>query len=202
MIQTLDSRSCDFYLGLFDGRVQESYVHDIRSGLLCVDIGYGCHLDGESLGLVGRAGILHDLGKRDITLDVLAKPGKLSPDEIAVMHGHVRLGFIALEGFGDERIRYIIAMHHEFKRQGPYPRGGEDRRTKSRGNCERRHYDAQVCALAQFLAVADIYDSLAHKRAYKDALPEDEIEIILRQDFTGNPKLIDEVLRRGVFPKT
>jgi len=50
--------------------------------------------------------------------------------------------------------------------------------------------------MAQIIAIADIVDALTHKRSYKDAFTKKETEEILRRDFTGDPKFIDQVLRR------
>ena len=51
-------------------------------------------------------------------------------------------------------------------------------------------------SLTQILAVADMYESLASKRAYKEPFTKAEVEKILRAEFTGNPQYINQVLRR------
>lgn len=45
------------------------------------------------------------------------------------------------------------------------------------------------------VAAADMYDALSCRRVYKPALPFDEVEAVLRSQYKGNSKYIDDVLR-------
>ena len=184
------------YLNALREHTVGHYFHSLRAGLLCVDLGHSRGLCSTDLAVVGNAGLLHDIGKKDISLELLEKPGRLTGEEMKRVKWHVRLGYIALEGFENDDVRKVIVMHHEFKKEG-YPRKGSDRRTRKREECERRNSDERICMLAQILAVSDIYDSLAHRRSYKPALPEEEIKRILGEEFTGDPSHIAEVLQRA-----
>lgn len=49
--------------------------------------------------------------------------------------------------------------------------------------------------IGQMVAAADMYDALSCRRVYKPALPFDEVEAVLRSQYKGNSKYIDDVLR-------
>ena len=124
---------------------------------------------------------MHDIGKLDIPVDVLSKPAPLDPDERYLMDTHPREGFDRLEGIADERVRRIIVGHHEYQRSA-YPRKGP-----------RLH---NLSSLTELVAVADLFDALASKRSYKPALEKDVIERIMREDFLGDPSLVERALAR------
>jgi len=144
---------------------------------------------------LGYAGLLHDIGKTKIPRNILSIPTGLDPQKNKVMQEHVRLGFMVLEDLEDGIVKEIVVAHHEFTTT-PYPRNGMDRRQRVRPSGERRKTNTRIRNMAQIIAIADIVDALTHKRSYKDAFTKKETEEILRRDFTGDPKFIDQVLRR------
>jgi putative two-component system response regulator len=114
-----------------------------------------------------HASPLHDIGKVAIPDRILQKPGKLTPEETAIMKTHTTLGAHTLRAvhqrFPDNN---LIAMgieaaqsHHERWDGGGYPDG-------------LRGEEIPLCA--RILAVADCYDALRSKRCYKPAIPHDE----------------------------
>ena len=173
----------------------ETYQHSIRVGLLCLDMGLELSLAPVELRLLGYAGILHDIGKRRIPKRILSKSASLDPTEQEVMRGHPRLGFLELDNTEYEFVRAVVVTHHEFK-INPYPRKGADRRKGSRKRAERRSRSDLIEVLGQIVAVADIFDALASRRAYKPPLPKEEIDEVIRKQFTGDERLVNMVLRR------
>jgi HD-GYP domain-containing protein (c-di-GMP phosphodiesterase class II) len=111
------------------------------------------------------------------------------------LNEHARLGFLALESFKPEIVKHIVVAHHEYQNK-PYPRNGIDRRKTERSGPDRRSNRSQVEALAQIVAVADMFDALTSQRSYKEALKKSDTETILRNQFTGDALYIDQVLRR------
>ena len=189
-----------------DGRVQqyldgirshheETYHHLLRVGLLSIDVGFENTVTPYQLHLLGFAGILHDVGKMHIPSYILEKDGPLDEQERAEMLSHSRLGFLALQNFGDKNLGKIVVAHHEFQPQA-YPRSGVDRRKIPRNASERRETDLSVPGLAQIVAAADVFDALSCRRSYKDPLPPERVEEILRKDYGGNPAFIDQVMKR------
>lgn len=125
-------------------------------------------LTDEAIELIVKSAPLHDIGKIGIPDHILLKPGKLTPEEFAVMKTHTTLGLKAIEKAeqnmeGDHRfLRYAkeIAHSHQEKWDGSgYPLGlaGE-----------------AIPVSARLMALADVYDALISVRVYKKAFSHDE----------------------------
>jgi HD-GYP domain-containing protein (c-di-GMP phosphodiesterase class II) len=144
---------------------------------------------------LGYAGLLHDAEKVRIPIDLLSKDTGFNAREEEIVREHPRLAFEKLRDFEYDVVREIVVAHHEYK-SDPYPRKGTDRRKKSRSSTDRRQNNAGVPRLAQLVAIADMFDALISNRSYKESLSKSKTEIILRNQFTGDHKYIDQVLLR------
>src|SRR5439155_9827906 len=106
--------------------------------------------------------ILHDVGKIGVPDAVLLKPGKLTPEEMDVMRGHVTIGenLVAGEPYLVEAAR-IVACHHERWDGGGYPRRlkGED-----------------IPLSARIFSIADTFDAMTADRPYRDGMPPAEAQ--------------------------
>ncbi|MEK6886454.1 MAG: HD domain-containing phosphohydrolase [Nanoarchaeota archaeon] len=194
----LKDRGVQRHLDSLKKHHQESYEHSYRVGLLSIDLGFANGLRQLEIVLLGYSGLLHDLGKRFISYDVLNKEGPLTDEEKKVMDGHPRLGFLELKETEHNDVTMILIGHHEFKTNG-YPRNGKDRRTIGhipREQKDRRRTDHRLRNLAEIVAAADMYDALSSPRAYKPSLPKEKVEEILRKQYLGNPAYIEQVLAR------
>jgi HD-GYP domain-containing protein (c-di-GMP phosphodiesterase class II) len=113
-----------------------------------------------------RAAPLHDLGKVGIPDAILLKPGKLTPEERAVMETHCELGdsvLAAAEGKLGFRsflavARELVLSHHEKWDGSGYP---------------RRLAGEAIPLSGRIMALADVYDALRSRRPYKEPLPHD-----------------------------
>lgn len=119
------------------------------------------NMDKETIDMIVRASALHDIGKIGISDAILLKPGRLTPEEFAVMKTHTTIGCDILARFNRNKENqfykycYEICRHHHEKWDGKgYPDG-------LKGD--------EIPLSAQIVAVADIYDALVSKRIYKDA---------------------------------
>lgn len=126
-----------------------------------------CGQDSLSLDVFARAATLHDIGKVGIPDAVLLKPGKLLPEELAIMKTHTVIGSDTLDAVHREYPRnalvrvaaQIARSHHErFDGRG-YPDGLAGR---------------AIPMAARLAAVADVYDAVRSARPYKPALPHEE----------------------------
>jgi putative two-component system response regulator len=120
----------------------------------------------EELGLPPRvcrdiylAAPLHDVGKVAIPDSILLKPGRLDPQEMAIIRTHAGIGGRILADSHCELIQLgavIATGHHERWDGSGYPRGlkGSD-----------------IPIAARVVAVADVFDALTTKRPYKEAMP-------------------------------
>jgi hypothetical protein len=92
-------------------------------------------------------------------------------------------------------VKEVVVAHHEFSSE-PYPRNGVERRQRVRTSADRRSKKPMARKMAEIVAVVDIADALANERSYKKEYPKEKIEAILRTEFCGDPKLVDQVLTR------
>jgi response regulator RpfG family c-di-GMP phosphodiesterase len=99
---------------------------------------------------IKAAAMLHDIGKLDISRDLLYKAAKLTNEEYEEIKQHVRKGIGLLEPVGGSLRRVIpivLAHHDKFDGTGYHPTKGE-----------------AIPIEARIIAVADVYDSLASDR--------------------------------------
>jgi hypothetical protein len=107
----------------------------------------------------------HDLGKIAVDEATLSKAARLSDDEVRAIRRHPRLSATLLSPFGFARdIARIVELHHErYDGRGYYEVAGSD-----------------VPLEAHVLIVADSFDAMTSKRAYRPALSFDEAAHELR----------------------
>lgn len=99
------------------------------------------------------AGMMHDIGKVAVPLEILAKPSRLSGAEMLLIREHVRVGFEILRGIGlPESIPQAVYQHHERLDGSGYPQG-------LKGD--------QIIPEAKILAVADVLESICSHRPYR-----------------------------------
>jgi HD-GYP domain-containing protein (c-di-GMP phosphodiesterase class II) len=132
-----------------------TYMHSVAVCALMVALGRALGLEGESLRQIGLAGMLHDLGKAAMPLEVLNKPGKLTDEEFTLMKSHAERGHAMLkEGGGVGPLVLDVCLHHHEKVDGSgYPHGlsGEN-----------------ISLFAKMGAVCDVYDAVTSVRPYKN----------------------------------
>jgi putative two-component system response regulator len=140
-------------------RDDDTQEHAWRIGRISALIGRVLGLSDAEVGLIGRAAPLHDIGKIGIADAILLKPGRLTGDELAVMQTHAAIGAGILGGSQSPLLRLaeqIALTHHERWDGRGYPAG----------------LAAEKIPLAgRIVAVADVFDALAHERPYKPAWP-------------------------------
>lgn len=138
-----------------------------------------------------NSSILHDIGKVGIPDAILRKPSRLTPEEFEIIKTHTTLGGEAIEtiekrieGKSFLTIGKEIAYHHHEKWDGSgYPYG-------VRGN--------DIPLSARIIAVADVYDALISKRAYKEAFSHaDALKMITKlKGIQFDPDVVDAFLAR------
>lgn len=147
-------------------------------------------IDAEYVRLIYQTSPLHDIGKVAIPDSVLRKPGRLSDTEFAIMKSHALCGArtldAALERFPEARFlkvaRDIAATHHERWDGRGYPEG----------------LSGEAIPLAgRIVAIADVYDALTSKRAYKEAYTHEVARSIIVEDAGTHfdPDLVEVFLR-------
>lgn len=171
----------------------EAYEHSLRVARLAILLAEENKFDEESIRLAGMAGLLHDLGKCDILDDILKKPSSLDEAEREHIKQHPRAGFLRLTEPEFAEVRKIVVAHHEYKKH-PYPRNNRERRASARG--DRRNPNQRLALLTQLVAAADMFDALENQRVYKQPFSKQKIAEILREEYTGDPKFIEQVISK------
>ncbi len=162
--------------------------HSYRVSIYAAKIASYLGLNGTRIEDVRAAALLHDIGKMDISRQILYKAARLSEHEFEEMKRHVEKGVEMLEPVGGSlrRVLPIILAHHDrFDGTGYHPTRGQD-----------------IPLEARIIAVADVYDSLTSDRPYRKAMsPFDAKEVIVKESGTGfDPQVVDAFLagfRRG-----
>jgi putative nucleotidyltransferase with HDIG domain len=120
----------------------------------------------ESLAVIGKGALLHDVGKIGVPDSVILKPGPLTESEWKVMRTHPEVGNRMLRKIGFLRdSAEIVLCHHEKVDGTGYPRGlkGEE-----------------IPMGARLFTVIDVYDALTTARPYHDATAHEKALEILR----------------------
>jgi CHASE1-domain containing sensor protein len=148
---------------------EETGMHIRRTGLLSEVLARAAGWFGDDVEALRQAAPMHDIGKIGIPDAILQKPGKLTPDEFAVMKTHTRIGADILSGSKAlmlQMAREIALNHHERWDGKGYPRGLTGK---------------TIPECARIVAIVDVYDALSHDRVYRPALPESEVLTIMQQ---------------------
>jgi hypothetical protein len=163
--------------------------HTRRVALLAARVGEELKLPPSLRRDLAVGGLLHDIGKLSVPLEILQKPGPLDNDEFAEIRRHPESGRRLLEELGGfpETVRGLVSDHHERLDGTGYPRGLQD------------------CDLAietRILAACDVYDALVSDRVYRAAwTPERALALLHEESGTGfDPKVV-EALERVVTPR-
>lgn len=134
--------------------------HVRRVSAYALAAGRELRLGATELRDLALAAEMHDVGKIGVPDQILAKPGRLTPDEHAEMQRHAQRGGRIASGVRSLRgIAAVIGAHHERLNGAGYPDG-------LRGE--------QIPFLARIIAVADTYDAMTSDRPYRRAMSHDE----------------------------
>jgi len=135
---------------------QDEYTsqHSLNVCILSILLARYLKLSKEELNNIGICGLLHDMGKMKIPLEVLNKPGKLTKEEAKIMSSHTTLGRNVLMS---AREVYpgavdVAHTHHEQLDGGGYPRG-----LKS----------DSISSYSRMVSIVDAYDAITSDRVYK-----------------------------------
>lgn len=131
-----------------------TYMHSVAVCAMMVALARQLGLDEAQTRSAGVAGLMHDLGKALMPMEVLNKPGKLTEAEFAIIKSHPEQGYQLLAAQADmDPLVLDVCLHHHEKTDGSgYPHGlRED----------------NISLFAKMGAVCDVYDAITSNRPYK-----------------------------------
>ena len=131
-----------------------TYMHSVAVCAMMVGLARQLGLDEEEVRSAGVAGLLHDMGKALLPIEILNKPGKLTSAEFAIVKSHPERGHRLLsQGGSAEPVTLDVCLHHHEKIDGSgYPKGLQG---------------ADISLHAKMGAVCDVYDAITSNRPYK-----------------------------------
>jgi putative nucleotidyltransferase with HDIG domain len=167
-----------------------TFTHMVNVSILTMAQARTLGVEGRQLRALGLAAMLHDIGKVLTPIEVLNKPGKLTPDELAIMRRHPLDGAAILRGGRDiPRLAGVVAFEHHLRCDGKgYPEGVQR---------------PAINVATVLCGISDVYDAMRSTRVYQSAFPAQRIMELLAQKDTGR---FDQHLVRlfvglmGVYP--
>ncbi len=131
-----------------------TYMHSVAVCALMTALAKQLGLDDTSVKQAGLAGLLHDLGKAAIPLEILNKPGALTDEEFKLVKLHPEKGHALLieAGITDEATLDVCLHHHEKMDGSGYP---------------HRLIGDKISLFAKMGAICDVYDAVTSNRPYK-----------------------------------
>jgi len=150
----LDNPTALFSMTLLKDYDNYTFTHSVNVSVLAISVGTACNMAEQELYHLGLGGLLHDLGKMTIDHSIIAKPGKLSREELEEMKLHPVNGakIVAEMVQMNPVVIDIVNSHHlHFDRSG-YP-------ADSRGRA--------ISPLADMVGIADTYDAMTTLRCYQ-----------------------------------
>lgn len=132
-----------------------TYMHSVAVCALMVALARQLGMNEAQARQAGMAGLLHDIGKMMIPMDILNKPGRLTDEEFDIVKSHPAEGHkLLLEGQGVDEVALDVCLHHHEKMDGSgYP--------------NKLNQDS-ISLFAKMGAVCDVYDAITSNRPYKN----------------------------------
>lgn len=133
-----------------------TYAHSVNVSLVCRVIGTWMKYPEDDLDTLTLCGLLHDVGKSEIPMSIIKKPGPLTDEEYETIQNHPLYGHTILKNQKvDKRIKLAALQHHE--------------------RCDGRGYPygltiEELDSFSLIVAIADVYDAMTANRCYREGL--------------------------------
>lgn len=166
-----------------------TYMHSVAVCAMMVALAKQLGLDDTQTRLCGMAGLLHDMGKVAMPINVLNKPGKLTDAEFEVIRSHPAEGYkILTASSAVDAVSLDVVLHHHEKMDGSgYPKGltGDG-----------------ISLYAKMAAVCDVYDAITSNRPYKSGWdPAESLRRMAEWSGHFDPKVFQAFVKSmGIYP--
>ncbi len=140
---------------------QYTTTHSLNVAVLSMGLAESLGCGPKEVRAIGVSGLLHDIGKIRIPLEVLTKPGKLTDQERGIMNQHPIDGAkIIMQSGEDLGTAAIVAYEHHIMLDG--------------GGYPRLHYNRECTMASRLVHVCDVFDALSTTRPYREAWPSEK----------------------------
>jgi HD-GYP domain-containing protein (c-di-GMP phosphodiesterase class II) len=187
----LDNR--DALVGMTNLKMYDEYTfaHSVNTSILASSLGTFLSFDKPQIAALGMAALMHDIGKVEVPLETINKPGKLNDEEWNQVKRHPVEGALLLVDIpGVSRLAMVTAFEH-------HQHGGARGYPQVRLQYERHPF-------SQIVAIADAYEALTAARVYYSSQmpPDQAIRILIKnRGITSDPVLLKAFINMvGIFP--
>ncbi len=144
-------------------------VHSMNTSVLSMALAEFLNLSAPDVRVIGEAGLLHDVGKVAVPIEILNKPDKLDENEWEIIRQHpVEGAKIILASGGDLTLPAMAAYEHHLRWNGE-------------GGYPALHWPRRPHRISQFIHLCDAYDAMRTRRPFQAPIPHDEILAILEK---------------------
>lgn len=163
-----------------------TFKHSVDVATMSMIIARNLGMNHKEVYEIGIAGLLHDMGKSKIPLEILNKPARLTDEEFAIMKQHSELGYAILKEKKEFHgaISLAVLQHHEKMNGMGYPLG---------------YKSDKIIHYAKIMSVSDVYDALVTERPYKKSFSQrTAVEMIMSMtdelDITAMRSFLESVI--------
>lgn len=149
-----------------------TYNHSFDVSIYSLGLGQVLGFDKKTLEELGQSSLFHDIGKRNVPLDILCKKGPLTDDEWVEMRMHPTYGLNILnehEGISDA-IKAACYEHHESWSGGGYPQDISGH---------------EIHPFGRLVALTDTYDAMTTQRSYNTPMKPSEALQMMKDKLSG-----------------
>ena len=187
IVENLDA---SMWLTQLKTRDEYTAIHSLNVCVLSLTFGRSLGLNNEELNELGLGALLHDIGKMQVPLEILNKPGKLTPEEFEIMKSHPQKGYEMLlkDDNLSAEVLSIVKSHHERLSGEGYPDNLPEQ---------------SISYYTKIVSITDVYDAITSDRVYHDGMTPHEA---LKRLYEWMPNNFDTTLMQsfirtiGIYP--
>jgi HD-GYP domain-containing protein (c-di-GMP phosphodiesterase class II) len=176
------------YLYLINKFDDFTYTHSLNVSYYCALICRWLNLNENKTLTIIKTGLLHDLGKINIPINLLNKKEKLSSEEFAIIKNHAINGYNLIKDIVDleSDIKIGVLLHHEREDGSGYPFNLTGK---------------QINLNSKIVAIADTYDAMTSDRSYRKAFsPFKAFKVLMSDNITSyDIKIVNTFIKNLQF---
>lgn len=178
------------WLTQLKNRDEYTAIHSLNVCVLSLTFGRALKIPNDDLKELGLGALLHDIGKMQVPLEILNKPGKLTKDEFEIMKSHPGKGYelIKKDDNLSPAVLTIVKSHHERLSGQGYP---------------DKLAEQDISYFTKIVSITDVYDAITSDRCYHDGMTPHEA---LKRLYEWMPNNFDSELMQafirtiGIYP--